>query len=307
MMRLGGGYAKDEKNVYGRVQAGSCEVGLATRGDGHAHSEGPGHKSERAAALGQPGARRRHGHAGQQALAQRVRLGGRAASTGTAPRHYGARHLKKSARLLCKGPAVKYAFIVRHPDVWPTRAMCPAMNVSASEFYEWFGRPASERSLSGARLTRSIRESFELSDRTFGSLRVWHDLRATGEQCGVNRVARLMKLANLQARRKRRRLPGDGATRQAHHIAPNHLQREFEALEPNQKWVADFTYIWTAEGWLYAAAVMDPYSRRIVGWSMSDTMQARDGERCLADGFVVSRSALCADASLGPGQPVHQR
>ena len=104
-----------------------------------------------------------------------------------------------------------------------------------SGFYEWFGRPASERSLSDARLTRSIRESFELSDRTYGSPRVWHDLRATGEQCGVNRVARLMKLANLQARRKRRRLPGDGATRLENHIAPNHLQREFEALEPNQK------------------------------------------------------------------------
>jgi putative transposase len=145
---------------------------------------------------------------------------------------------------------VKYAFIVRHRDVWTTRAMCRAMNVSASGFYEWFGRSASEHSLSDARLTRSIRESFELSDRTYGSPRVWHDLRAAGEQCGINRVAQLMKLANLQARRKRRRLPGDGATRLENHIAPNHLQREFGALEPNQKWVADFTYIWTAEGWL---------------------------------------------------------
>jgi putative transposase len=170
---------------------------------------------------------------------------------------------------------VKYAFIVRHRDVWPTRVMCRAMNVSASGFYEWFGRAASEHSQTDARLTSSIRESFELSDRTYGSPRVWHDLKAAGEQCGVNRVARLMKVANLQARRKRRRLPGDPASRLENHIAPNHLQREFGALEPNQKWVADFTYIWTAEGWLYAAAVMDLYSRRIVGWSMSDTMQAR--------------------------------
>jgi len=104
---------------------------------------------------------------------------------------------------------------------------------------------------------------------------VWHDLKATGEQCGLNRVARLMKLANLQAWRKRRKLAGDAASRLEKHIAPNHLQREFEALQPNQKWVADFTYIWTAEGWLYAATVMNLYSRRIVGWSMSDTMQAR--------------------------------
>jgi hypothetical protein len=77
------------------------------------------------------------------------------------------------------------------------------------------------------------------------------------------------------SRRKRRRLPGDTASRLENHIAPDHLQREFGALEPNQKWVADFTYIWTAEGWLYAAAVMDLYARGIVGWSMSDTMQAR--------------------------------
>ena len=170
---------------------------------------------------------------------------------------------------------MKYAFIVRHQDVWPTRAMCRAMSVSASGFYEWFGRAASAHSQTDARLTRSIRESFELSDRTYGSPRVWHDLKAAGEHCGLNRVARLMKLANLQARRKRRKLAGDTASRLESHIAPNHLQREFEASQPNQKWVADFTYIWTAEGWLYAAAVMDLYSRRIVGWSMSDTMQAK--------------------------------
>lgn len=138
---------------------------------------------------------------------------------------------------------MKYAFIVRHRDVWPTRVMCRAMNVSASGFYEWFGRPASEHSQTDTRLTRSIRESSELSDRTYGSPRVWHDLRAAGEQCGIDRVARLMKVANLQARRKRRRLPGDTASRLENHIAPNHLQREFEAQEPNQKWVADNTHI----------------------------------------------------------------
>jgi putative transposase len=104
---------------------------------------------------------------------------------------------------------------------------------------------------------------------------VWQDLRALGEACGQNRVSRLMQLAKLQARRKRRRLPGDTASRPENHIAPNHLQRDFQADAPNQKWVADFTYIWTTEGLLYAAAVMDLYSRRIVGWSMSDTMQAK--------------------------------
>jgi len=170
---------------------------------------------------------------------------------------------------------VKYGFIARHRSVWPTRTMCRVMEVSPSGFYEWLGRTPSQRSQDDSRLTRLIRESFELSDRTYGSPRVWHDLRALGEACGKNRVSRLMQLAKLQARRKRRRLPGDTASRLENHIAPNHLQRDFQADGPNQKWVADFTYIWTAEGWLYAAAVMDLYSRRIVGWSMSETMQAK--------------------------------
>jgi putative transposase len=115
-----------------------------------------------------------------------------------------------------------------------------------------------------ARPTRSIRESFELSDRTYGSPRVWHDLKAAGEQCGINRVARLMKLANLQARRQQ------ASSRQRDEVGKLHCtEPSFSASSRhwslNQKWVADFTYIWTAEGWLYAAAVMDLYSRRIVG------------------------------------------
>ena len=151
---------------------------------------------------------------------------------------------------------MKYAFIVRHRDVWPTRVMCRVMSVSASGFYEWFGRAPSKPSQTGACLIRSICESFDLSDCTYGSPREWHELRAVGEQCGVNRVARLMKASNLQARRKRRRLPGDSAARLKNHITSHHHQREFEALAPNQKWLANFTCTQTAEGWLYAAAVM---------------------------------------------------
>ena len=179
---------------------------------------------------------------------------------------------------------MKYAYIARQRGVWPTRTMCRMLDISASGFYEWFGRGPSARSLEDARLARRIRESFDLSDRTYGSPRVWHDLRASGERCGQNRVARLMQQAQLQARRKRRRLPADAAARIEHYIAPNHLQRTFEADAPNRKWVADFTYIWTAEGWLFVAAVMDLYSRRIVGWSMSDTMHAK----MVADALIMA-------------------
>lgn len=149
------------------------------------------------------------------------------------------------------------------------------MAVSHNGFCEWLGSTPSQRSQDDARLSRLIRESFELSDRTYGSPRIWHDLRAMGESCGLNRVTRLMHQVKLQARRKRRRLPTDSVARLENHIAPNHLQRNFQAVGPNQKWAAGFTYIWTGEGWLYAAAVMDLYSRRVVGWSMSDTMQAK--------------------------------
>lgn len=127
------------------------------------------------------------------------------------------------------------------------------------------------------------------------------------EQCGVNRVARLMKTSNLQGRRKRRRLPGDSAARLKNHIAPNHLQLQIEAEAPNRKWVADFTYIRTAEGWLYVAAVMDLYSRRIVGWFMSVTMQARKKMVSDADGAMASGQAHGVAAALKPGQSVHQR
>jgi putative transposase len=124
-------------------------------------------------------------------------------------------------------------------------------------------------------LLMQIRSSFERSDRTYGSPRVWHDLRAWGYRCGIHRVARLMLAAGLQARSKRRRLPLDQGVRPENSIAPNLLDRQFEATGPNQRWVADFTYIWTAEGWLYFAAVIDLFSRRVVGWSMHDQMKAQ--------------------------------
>jgi transposase InsO family protein len=102
---------------------------------------------------------------------------------------------------------------------------------------------------------------------------VWHDLLAEGLSCGLHRIERLMRLHGLKARPRRRGLPKDVGERSV--IADNVLDRQFTADAPNQKWVADFTYIWTAEGWLYVAAVIDLFSRRVVGWSMSDTMTSQ--------------------------------
>ena len=170
---------------------------------------------------------------------------------------------------------MRFAFIAQHRGAWQTQQMCEALAVSRAGFYEWMGRPESERAQANRALLAAIRESFEQSDRTYGSPRVWRDLIAWGHRCSENRVARLMLMAGLQARRKRRRLPGDTAVRPEHAIAPNLLDRQFEATAPNQRWVADFTYIWTQEGWLYFAVVLDLFSRRVVGWSMNHEMTAQ--------------------------------
>lgn len=170
---------------------------------------------------------------------------------------------------------MKFGFIANHRAVWPVRLMCKVLGVSPSGFYEWHGRPQSRRARNNEKLTGLIRQSFEASDRTYGSRRVLRDLRAWGEHCGLHRVERLMRAAALAARPKRRRSPTDAGERPEHSIAPNLLQRQFEADAPNRKWLADFTYVWTDEGWLYVAVVLDLFSRRIVGWSMKSEMTAQ--------------------------------
>jgi putative transposase len=151
--------------------------------------------------------------------------------------------------------------------------MCEALGVSRSGFYAWLERPRSKRSRDDETLGSRVRQSFVVSDRTYGARRVWHDVLASGWQCGLHRIERLMRAQALRARPRRRGLPQDRGERNA--IASNVLDRQFKAEAPNQKWVADFTYIWTAEGWLYTAAVLDLYSRRIVGWSMQESMTSQ--------------------------------
>jgi len=169
---------------------------------------------------------------------------------------------------------VKFAFIAKHRGIWPAGWMCGALGVSRGGFYAWLTRPRSDRSRSDEALAAKIRTSFIGSDRTYGARRIWKDVLADGVSCGLHRVERLMRRQALRARPRRRRLPPDQGERQAGAVAPNVLERSFSAPAPNRRWIADFTYIWTAEGWLYVAAVIDLFSRRVVGWSMSATMTA---------------------------------
>lgn len=168
---------------------------------------------------------------------------------------------------------MRFAFIAKHRGIWPVAWMCGALGVSRSGFHAWLTRAPSQRARDDEVIGSRIRASHIGSYRTYGARRVWHDLLAEGISCGLHRVERLMRLQGLRARPRRRGLPKDQGERSI--IASNVLDRQFTADRPNQKWVADFTYIWTAEGWLYVAAVIDLFSRRVVGWSMNDTMTAQ--------------------------------
>src|SRR5437762_1964744 len=124
--------------------------------------------------------------------------------------------------------------------------MCEALGVSRGGFYAWLTRLRSQRSRSDEELGAKVRASFLASDRTYGARRVWRDLLADGLSCGLHRIERLMRLQALKARPRRRRLPPELGERQAGAVAPNVLDRTFEAAAPNRKWIADFTYVWTA-------------------------------------------------------------
>lgn len=167
-----------------------------------------------------------------------------------------------------------FGFIAKHRGIWAVSVLCEALGVSRSGFYAWLRRGPSARSRRDEMLSAKIKASFVESDRTYGARRVWHDLLAAGIECGLHAIERLMRRNGLRARPRRRRLPIDLGDRPAAAVPANVLDRRFEAPAPNRKWVADFTYIWTAEGWLYVAAVIDLFSRRVVGWSMSAAMTA---------------------------------
>ena len=170
---------------------------------------------------------------------------------------------------------MKFAFVAKHRGIWPVRWMCEALGVSRSGFHAWLTRPPSKRARADEETGARVRASFLASDRTYGARRVWRDVLAEGISCGLHKIERLMRAQALRARPRRRGLPKDEGERLLAALSPNLLDRQFVAERPNQKWIADFTYVWTAEGWLYVAAVIDLFSRRVVGWSMKAEMTAQ--------------------------------
>lgn len=167
-----------------------------------------------------------------------------------------------------------FCFVAKHRGIWPVALICETLGVSRSGFYAWLTRSPSKRAQRDEVLSGEVRKSFLDSDRTYGARRVWHDMLAAGLSCGLHAIERLMRLNCLRARPRRRRMPADTGVRPTAELPANILDRQFSALAPNRKWVADFTYIWTAQGWLYVAVVLDLFSRRAVGWSMGSAMTA---------------------------------
>jgi putative transposase len=168
---------------------------------------------------------------------------------------------------------MRFQFIEDHQDEFPVKLMCKRLKVSPSGYYAWRGRPPSAREMANQDLTSKIEDVFEESEGTYGSPRVYRALKAQGVACSKNRVARLMRLRGLRAKRVRR-YRATTKRNKAHRAAPNRLNRDFTAERPDEKWLADITYISTLEGWLYLAAIMDLFSRKIVGWAMSDRMKS---------------------------------
>jgi transposase InsO family protein len=149
--------------------------------------------------------------------------------------------------------------------------MCKVLEVSPSGYYAWRDRPPSAREMANKELKQEIKTAFEESGETYGSPRIYQVLRKRGLMCSRNRVARLMRAEGLRAKQTRRYRTTTRRNK-AHRAAPNRLKRDFSAERPNQKWLADITFIPTWEGWLYLAVILDLFSRRIVGWAMSKRM-----------------------------------
>ena len=163
-----------------------------------------------------------------------------------------------------------YEFIQKHQSKFPVETMCHLLKVAASGYYAWLKKPVSNRGIEDARLLRLIRTSYTASQGIYGAPRVFLDLREAGESCSKHRVERLMRESGLRALhgyRTRRWNVGKPAI-----LVPNHLKRQFNASHPNRAWVTDITYIRTWQGWLYLAVVLDLFSRKVIGWSVSSTI-----------------------------------
>lgn len=183
---------------------------------------------------------------------------------------------------------MKFALIDQAKEQFPIQRLCGVLGVSASGYFAWKDRPACRRQRDDLVLLAHARSSFALSNGTYGSPRMTRELQDNGFAVGRRRTARLMRENDLRARQKRR----FKRTTDSEHswpVAPNIIDQDFAADGPNQKWGVDISYVWTREGWLYLAVVIDLFSRRIVGWAVGDRLHRRLAIAALQTALTMRR------------------
>jgi len=176
---------------------------------------------------------------------------------------------------------MKYEFIATHQGEHTIQGMCRVLRVGRSGYYAWCSRPLSPRAQANQALVMQIQEEHRVSRETYGSPRIQAALQRKGVACGRHRIARLMRLHRIIGRKAHKRFPRTTQRNPQATPVPNLLNQDFSAPAMNRKWVSDITYIDTAEGWLYLAAVLDLFSRQVVGWTMADHMQTSLVEEAL--------------------------
>ena len=175
---------------------------------------------------------------------------------------------------------MRYRAIQEHDRRYPIRLMCRTLAVSPAGYYAWRSRPESHRAVSARTLLSAIRVIHQESRETYGSPSIWDALLKQGHCVGEHRVARLMRQAGLRAKTVKKWR----ATTQSQHrfpVAANTLDRQFMVESPNRVWAGDLTSVWTTEGWLYLAVILDLYSRRVIGWAMGHRLTVDLAERAL--------------------------
>jgi putative transposase len=183
---------------------------------------------------------------------------------------------------------MSFRFIGMAKEEFPVHRMCDVLGVSPSGYFAWRSRPACRRQQEDLVLLAHIRSAFTLSNDTYGSPRMTRELQEEGLAIGRRRTARLMSENGLKARQKRR----FKRTTDSHHgfpVAPNLLEQDFTAERPDQKWGADISYVWTREGWLYLAVVIDLFARRVVGWSVGDRLHKELAIEALSKALAMRR------------------
>jgi putative transposase len=169
---------------------------------------------------------------------------------------------------------VKYAWIREHRDSFPVAVLCDALEVSASGYYAWLDRPPSPRAQRHDQIQAAVQQVHAESHGIYGSHKIARELeeRPELESACRNTVAKAMRELGLQSRLSRAFTPTTTQADPTKHPAPNQLAQDFSAEAPNRKWVTDITYLPTAEGWVYLAVVLDLFSRKVVGWALSNSL-----------------------------------